>query len=181
MNHQDLIISTSAALPRPAEDMAVQFVKDWTVGGWVIAIAIGVAAVLFTLAVPFLATLTEDLRYAAPAWILLVIAAVGAVGVLLILPGTMMRHVSTHPNVWWVAIPWAAVALFFWWWGAAQLGDTPMRWAGYVPAILIGIGVLIGAGYDALNRFASWIPTTVGAVLLGLLLIAVFVYVKARE
>lgn len=181
MNYENLLVTTNAILLVPAEDVAVQFVTDWTIWGWIIAVAVGIAAALVALATPFLAAFASEVRYPVPAWILVVAAAIGAAGVLLILPGTMMRHVSTHPNVWWVGIPWAAVALFFWWWGVARLGDSPLRWAGYVPAILTGAGVVIGAGYDALNRFASWIPTTVGAVLLLMVIGGFALYLKARE
>lgn len=181
MNHDHVLATTNAMLRIRTEDVAVQFVKDWTVWGWLIAVAIGVAAVLVALVTPFLAASVDEARHGAVMWTLLVIAAVGAAGVLLILPGTMMRHVYTHPVVWWVAIPWVAIALFFWWWGAVQWGGSRMSWAGYVPAMLIGAGVLVGAGYDALNRFASWIPATVGAVVLVLVLGGLFLYLKARE
>ncbi|MBS1674438.1 MAG: hypothetical protein JSS74_10785 [Actinobacteria bacterium] len=181
MNHDQVLTTTNAMLRIRTEDVAVQFVKDWTVWGWLIAVAIGIAAVLVALAAPFVAAYANEARHGMVIWILLVIVTSGAAGVLLILPGTMMRHVYTHAVVWWVVIPWVAVALFFLWWGAMQLGGSPLSWAGYVPAILIGAGVLVGAGYDALNRFASWIPATVGAVVLAFVLGGLFLYLKARE
>ncbi|MBS1905489.1 MAG: hypothetical protein JST33_02745 [Actinobacteria bacterium] len=173
--------TTNALLRIRTEDVAVQFVKDWTVWGWLIAVAIGIAAILVALAAPFAAAYANEARHGRLLWVLLVVAVVGAAGVLLILPATMMRHVYTHPVVWWVVIPWVAVALFFLWWGAVQLGGSPLSWAGYVPAIIIGAGVLIGAGCDALNRFASWIPATVGAVVLAFALGGLVLYLKARE
>lgn len=165
----------------PAEDIAVAYAKDGTAWGWVIAAAIGLAAVLVAVVAPLVAGFLDDVRGGLIWWILLLLVGLAAAGVLLVLPGIMMRHVEIHANVWWVVIPWMAVAGFFVWWGRSRLWEQDLQWAGYVPAILITAGVAIGAGVDALNRLASWIPTTVGALVALLVIIVIVLVAKARE
>lgn len=169
MNMLDLVAASAPA---------VEFERDWTVWWWIGAIVVGLAAIAIAAAFLPLWEAMEDRGAHIALVILLGLSALASAVVLLVLPGTMMRHIVVHENVWWIAVPFLVAALGFVWLG---LGRLAFGWAGYVPAVLIVLGVGIGAGYDALNRLASWIPTTVGAlVLLGIAIVAILI-AKVRE
>ncbi|MDE0546346.1 hypothetical protein [Microbacterium sp. C7(2022)] len=165
-------------------EVAVEYDKDWTVWWWVGAAVIGALAVALAATAPTLWGVIDDHeneggRGALLMRILLSIAGIAALVVLVVLPGTMMRHIEIHSHVWWVVFGWGLAAVFLWWAGSAWY----TRWLAWVPAIAIGAGVIVGAGNDALHRLASWIPMAAGTLLTLIVVgvVALVLYNKAQD
>lgn len=171
------------------EEVAVAFVRDWNVWGFVIA---GAALVLSTgfvfVSVPAFAVLTSSrssgLRIAGgTGW---VVGCIAALGVFLVLPGIIMRRIAEHGNVGWVWLGALVLGLILLYWAlsSTMFGyqfERGFGWIRWVPVIALALGTLIGSIVDALNRAASSIPTTVGGLVVLVLIVIGAIVLKARD
>lgn len=147
------------------EEVAVTYETDWTGGAWAIAIALGVLALAYVLAAPFIAGAllnAEGRRGIGWLWALGAVVLIAAWLVLLILPGGMMRHIPDHASVWWVAVPCLVLAAVLAIRGALMPAYDPLRWVLWVPALTLFAGTVTGLILDALNRAAAAVPMGVG-------------------
>lgn len=148
-------------------DVAIEYDKDWDLWWWIGASALGVVAIAIALTfVPLWDWIGRFEPGAAEVIgrIVLAVLALAAAYTLVVLPGTMMRHVQAHENVWWVVIGWVAGAI------ALIFISREYGWLRWLAPSLVGAGLLVGAANDALQRFASWVPTTAAAVLAVIIL-----------
>ena len=148
-------------------DVAIEYDKDWDLWWWIGAAVLGVVAIAIALTfVPLWDWIGrfESGTAVVIGRIVLAVVALAAAYTLVVLPGTMMRHVQAHENVWWVVIGWVAGAI------ALIFLSREYGWLRWLAPSLVGAGLLIGAANDALQRFASWIPTTAATVLAVIIL-----------
>lgn len=162
------------------EDVAVAFETDWTMWGWVIAIAISIAAILVLWWAPALLGLadliyTEWVRWAS--LIGVVVISLAALAAVLILPGMMFRHTENQGVAFLIGLAWLGVATYFWF---AHRYDVE-RWVRRVPAGAIAIGVVTGAASDAVTRAAASVPMTVSGFLALCLIGGAIIWAKFRE
>lgn len=171
------------------EEVAVAFVRDWNVWGFVIAGAILLASTGFVyVSVPALGLFTsardETFRVLGGiAWAIMVLAALA---VLAVLPGVIMRRIPEHSGVGWVWLGTLilGVALLYWALSSSLFGyefEQGFGWVRWIPLGTLAIGTIIGAAVDALNRAASAIPTTVGGLVVLIVVGAGAVFLWARD
>lgn len=155
-------------------ETASPYLADWQPWNWYATSGILLVSVaLLVFAALAIATIREELLQVR--WYILVpgvVLILVALGSLLYLPGTLMRHIPHHEAVWWVVAPSLLVA------GAlavasAMLGTRLL----YIPAAALALGVALGAIDDALKRAASSFPTSV----LSLVIVALFVAFAAAS
>ncbi|WP_096359818.1 hypothetical protein [Microbacterium sp. TPU 3598] len=171
------------------EEVAVAFVRDWNVWSFVIA---GAALLLSTgfvyVSVPALGILTsardDTLRVlGGVAWGTGVLAAIGTLAVL---PGMIMRHIPEHSNVGWVLLGALVlgVVLLYWALSSSSFGyefERGFGWVRWIPLGVLLLGTIIGAAVDGLNRAASSIPTTVGTVVVMIVIGAGAIFLWLRD
>ncbi|WP_424446863.1 hypothetical protein [Microbacterium sp. CH-015] len=158
-------------------EVAIEYDKDWDLWWWIGAGVVGVVAITIALTVIPLWGWTD--RFDSEVGVLigrivLAVLALAAAYTLVVLPGTMMRHVQAHENVWWVVIGWLVGGV------ALITISREYGWLRWLAPSLVGAGLLIGAANDALQRFASWIPTTAAAVLAIIILGIGLLWLKSR-
>lgn len=157
---------------------ASSHLTDWQPWNWYATSAVIVlsAALLAFVVLAIRVILDEDLSVR---WYFLVpgvVLILAALGCLLGLPGTLMRHLPHHESVWWVAIPCVTVA------GAFAIAGHNLRIRLlYVPAATLALGVIFGALDDALKRAASSFPTSVlGLIVTAATLVALTGYAARK-
>lgn len=172
-----------------AEDVAVAFESDWN--GWGIAIV----ATISVLAVAWVLGSRRTLAWisyrvqASDAgaivgyglWGLLTLAALI---VLLVMPGTIMRHLPDHGTVGWVVggSLLVAIVLAFWAGGAPSIWGRGFAWVPFLPAIVVALGAAIGWIVDGVTRVAASVPMAVGTFVLLIVggVIALFLYLRTQ-
>lgn len=149
-------------------------------------IALTIACFAWILAAVPVAVLIDGARLST-AWLIGVgVLTLGALVGLLVLPGVLMRHVEVHGDVKWVAGAGLVAAIVLAVWAAkgpaAEITPSygPGRVIPWIPVLLLVVGLVGGLIVDALNRAAASIPTTVGGLLL-LVLVGVGVLVAAAR
>lgn len=171
------------------EEVAVAFVRDWNMWSFIIAsAALLLATGWIYVSVPAFGVLTsardDTLRVLGGiAWAIVVLTALG---VLAVLPGIIMRHIPEHSAVGWVWLGALVIgaALLYWAVSSTLFGYSFERgfgWTRWLPLGILGTGTIVGAVVDALNRAASSIPTTVGGLLLLVLLGVGALFLLARD
>ncbi|MBP2437876.1 hypothetical protein [Microbacterium amylolyticum] len=155
-------------------ETALAYETDWTWVNWLSVAVLTAVTVIWTLSAATVATWVSDrhVGYSRGAtavktvmWLAWVAVSCGAALVLLVLPGSVMRHIPSSGVVlvlFFTGIA-ASIALAIWGlWGAGN--DVPLF--GYVPAVALFLGVLLGGVNDWLHRVAASIPTSVAVLVL---------------
>ncbi|KTR92596.1 hypothetical protein NS220_14240 [Microbacterium testaceum] len=167
----------------PATDVAVAFETDWAPWGFGLAIAILVLAIVWASVNGYVAAAVSDGledRAATAAWAVWGLFSLASLTALLVVPGMIMRHIPSQPDVAWVFYPSLAGAAALGIWGL--LSDIRlMRWSRWIGALSLALGALAGAATDWLNRVASSIPTSVPALIGLIILGAIVLILWARE
>jgi hypothetical protein len=154
------------------EEVAVAFETDWEWWNFAIAGVAVAAAVLWAVLGPRLAA-------RAGGGLLWVVVTIPAAGVLLIVPGAVMRRMPQQLFVGWIVLGCiaAAVALVLYAW-SLEHGVELVAW---ICAGAVAMGGIGGAISDGLNRLAASIPTTVGGAVGLLLVVGVLVYAYLQD
>lgn len=156
------------------DDVAVPYLQDWQLWEWVTWSGLLAAAVVVAAGWRrYRAWVVERTDHWLPTIAVPVVAGIGSLTGLLWLPHALMRHISDQRTVGWLFLGLLAVAgvlAVLAWRDADDLGYYDRtRYLTYVGSIALALGTVVGGADDALNRFASTIPTSVAALLLAII------------
>ncbi|MGO1411255.1 MAG: hypothetical protein ACTHU7_07435 [Microbacterium sp.] len=166
---------------------ALAYETDWTWINWLWVGILAVASATWVFAArPALGWASEfDVGYSRGAelrkgalllgWLLVTLTA----GItILSWPGAVMRHIPEPAYVLLtVAVGIiAAIALALW-----GMLNEEVAWFGIVPAVTLATGFLLGGIVDWLNRVAASIPTSVSALVGGVVLALVLIVAWSRS
>lgn len=159
-------------------ETAVTYFTDWEPWNWYATVALILVCVAVSGAIALWLERSVKVGFTQRWYVIGGGTLIGLAGTvaLLMLPGTLMRHVKHHENVWWIVIPFVLLAL-----GLVAVALVNDIAAPFVPAGALALGIIFGAIDDALQRAAAWFPTSVVSLIALVAIGTIGMFIWARQ